>query len=388
MRAKADELVRGRSSLFSRLQAIADHVQQVNYIFIQLDAANAGGMIPRASARVFRTNYGDCKDKATLLRALLSTQGIVSYPLLVLQGSTTRVREDWPSPLQFNHVILAIQVDDTVESTAVLSHPELGRMLLFDPTNEFTPIGSVADTIMADSGLLLAGERGGMVRLPKELPESNRMERRVRATLDEFGGVVGTVEEEYFGHASVGARAERQRHGETEFRQRITRWLANTLPAARNTRVETADSWTENRFRMTADFASDKYGKLMRDELIVFKPVLVARRGAVALRKGVRTQPILLRPSRYSERYEITLPAGWAVEESIQPVALTTPFGSYQAACTHGEGKLVFERSLDLPAAELPVSEYETVRVFFEKIAQAEQTPVVLRRSRPAPAAP
>ena len=89
-------------------------------------------------------------------------------------------------------------------------------------------------------------------------------------------------------------------------------------------RVETADFWAENRFTMTTDFACANYGKLMRDELIVCKPVRVARRGFVALRKGTgpRTQPMLLRPSRYKERAEITLPPGCTVEETIRPVAV------------------------------------------------------------------
>ena len=384
MKAKADELVRGKADLFARLQALGGYAQDVNYIFIQLDAAHAGGMIPRLAPRVFRTNYGDCKDKATMLRALLATQGITSFPLIVQSGSTTHLREDWPSPLQFNHAILAIQVDASVDSPAVFTHPELGRLLVFDPTNEFAPIGSLADTLLADKGLLLAGARGGLIALPAERPESNRLERHVRATLNDLGGIEGTIKEEFFGQASAGPRAERRRNGETEYRRRIERWLAGTLPAAQTTRVETADFWAENRFTMAADFASAQYGKLMRDELLVFKPILVARRGAVALRKGARTQPVLLRPSRYTERTEITLPPGCTVEESILPVTLTTAFGSYQAACTAEGGKLTFERSLDLRAAELSVSDFEAVRGFFEKILQTEQTPVVLRRARPA----
>jgi hypothetical protein len=386
MKAKADELVRGKTDFFDRLRALAGYAQEVTYISIQLDAVNAGGYIPRAAARVFRTNYGDCKDKATLLRAMLATQGIASFPLIVQSGITTRVREDWPSPMQFNHAILAIQVDASVDSPAVFTHPALGRLLVFDPTNEFTPLGSLADAVLADQGVLLAGEQGGLIALPAELPESNRLERRVRATLDDLGGISGTIEEEFFGHASSGARAERRRNGEAEFRRRIERWLAGTLPAAQNTRVETADLWDENRFTMKTDFASAKYGKLMRDELIVFKPILVARRGAVALRKGEgpRTQPVLLRPSRYKERTEITLPAGCTVEETISPVALATAFGSYQAICTTEGTKLVFERSLDLQAAELPASDFEAVRLFFEKILQTEQSPVVLRRARVA----
>ncbi|HEY8994177.1 MAG TPA: DUF3857 domain-containing protein [Lacunisphaera sp.] len=384
MKAKADELVRGRSDLFGRLQALAGYAQEVTYISIQLDASHAGAMIPRAATRVFRTNYGDCKDKATLLRGLLATQGIVSYPLIVQTGTTTHVREEWPSPQQFNHAILAIQVDASVDSPAVFAHPGLGRLLVFDPTNEFTPIGSLADTVLADKGVLLAGEQGGLVTVPVEAPESNRVERRVRAALDDLGGIAGTIEEEFFGMASAAARAERRRNGEAEFRRRIERWLAGTLPSAQNSRVETADHFAGNRFTMTTDFASAKYGKLMRDELLVFKPILVARRGAVALRKGQRTQPVLLRPSRYTERTEITLPPGCTVEESISPVALTTAFGSYHAVCTAQDGKLLFERSLVMRAAELPATDFEGVRAFFDKIVQTEQTPVVLRRARPA----
>jgi len=388
IKTKADELVRGTTDFFARLQALARYAQEVTYISIQLDASNAGGYTPRAASRVFRTNYGDCKDKATFLRALLATQGIVSYPLIVQSGAMIHVREEWPSPEQFNHAILAIQVDASVDSPAVFTHPELGRLLIFDPTNEFTPIGSLADTLLADKGVLLAGARGGLITLPAERPESNRMERRVRATLDDLGGIAGTIEEEFFGQASASARSERRRNGEAEFRRRIEHWLAGTMPVAQTSRVETKDFWNENRFTMTADFASAKYGKLMRDELIVFKPILVARRGAVALRKGVRTQPVLMRPSHFTERTEITLPPGCTLEETIRPIALTAAFGTYQAACTTQDGKLIFERSLDLRTAELAVGDFETVRTFFEKITQTEQSPVVLRRAHLAALAP
>ena len=382
MKARADERVRAATTPFERLRVLAADVQQVNYIFIQLDAANVGGFIPRQAPRVFRSNYGDCKDKATLLRAMLATQGIVSYPLIVQAGATPRLREGWPSALQFNHAILAIQVDDTVNTPAVIQHPSLGRLLIFDPTNEFTPLGDLADGLLADQGLLLAGEHQGLITLPVTPPEANHLERRVRATLDGQGGITGTIEEKFFGQASASARAERRRHGEADFSRRIERWLATTLPAAQTTRVETDDAFEANRFSMTANFASVNYGKLMRDELLVFKPILVSRRGAAPLRKVKRTQPVLLRPSRYTERTEIALPRGCTVEETIPPVSLVTPFGSYHATVTFDAATLIFERALDLRAAEIPARDYEAVRSFFEKILQTEQSPVVLRRAR------
>ena len=380
IKSRAATLVANAATPWDRIRALCRYAQQVNYISIQLDAANAGGMIPRPATRVLQCNYGDCKDKTTLLRALLASQGVTAWPLIVTAGGRKEIRENWPSPLQFNHCILAISVDQSVEVPATITHPVLGRLVIFDPTNEFTPAGLLADERLANRGLLLAGSHSALVTLPEMNPEDNRLDRRLTARLDALGNIAGTVHEEFFGQASAGARAERYRDGKADFQKRIERWLAATLPALRTTRVETGDTFAEAHFTHDADFAAFGYGKMMRDQLLVFKPVLVARRNSTPLRKGPRTQPVVLSSSRYTERAEIELPAGYALDENIAPVALEASFGRYTAQASLDGGRLVFERALDLRAAEIPAADYERVRAFFEKIIQSEQSPVVLRR--------
>jgi transglutaminase-like putative cysteine protease len=49
--------------------------------------------------------YGDCKDKANLMRAMLRVLKIESYPIAIYSGDPTFVREEWasPGPIQPRH---------------------------------------------------------------------------------------------------------------------------------------------------------------------------------------------------------------------------------------------------------------------------------------------
>ena len=69
------------------------------------------------------------------------------------------------------------------------------------------------------------------------------------------------------------------------------------------------------------------------------------------------------------------------IDETPDPVKLETAFGSYSTSSSLADGKLVFTRALTMKSATLPVSEYGSVRQFFEKVRAAEQAPVVLVRT-------
>jgi len=381
IKARADTLVAGAATPWEKIARLCRFAQQVNYISINLNTATAGGMIPRPASRVLQCNYGDCKDKSSLLRALLRSQGITSHPVIVYSGDSTRVRPDWPSPNQFNHCILAIPVDDSVNLPGVLVHPGLGRILFFDPTNETTPPGWLAEANHGGHGLVLAGPQGLLVQLPSSSPQEDSVERTITARLDPLGGIAGTIVERFNGYASNSIRDERQPLSASDYRTKVIEpWLAHTLPSARVTQLEATDDFSAARLDLTIGFEARAYGKMMRDTLLVFKPVIVARRESMALKRGKRTQPIVIHPSSFTEKTEIELPPGYAVDEAFPPADIQSPFGHYTARAEVRDGRLHFERTRELRAATLPPEQFETARVFFEKILQAEQSPVVLRR--------
>lgn len=102
--AKAAELTKGAKSDDEKIRALYDYVStQLHYIGV---AFGIGRYQPHAAETVLENQYGDCKDKHTLLASLLSAAGIPAYPALI--GSSREVDADLPSPGQFDHVITVV----------------------------------------------------------------------------------------------------------------------------------------------------------------------------------------------------------------------------------------------------------------------------------------
>lgn len=47
-----------------------------------------GGIVPHPAEDILQNRYGDCKDKATLLQALLAAKGIYSQQVLINLGDS------------------------------------------------------------------------------------------------------------------------------------------------------------------------------------------------------------------------------------------------------------------------------------------------------------
>ena len=157
-------------------------------------------------------------------------------------------------------------------------------------------------------------------------------------------------------------RAERAAASDSGFRtETIEPWLTRSVAGASAERVAFADTFEHATAKLEVEFAAPVYGKAMRDTLLVFKPTIVARRDNVTLKRGARTQPIVLRPAIFSERTEIELPPGFAVDESFPPVDVSAPFGKYQAKAELQDGKVIFTRALALEYITVDASDGDAV---------------------------
>jgi hypothetical protein len=91
----------------AKVKALYEYVSRnIRYVSLSF---GLGRMQPHAASEVLANGYGDCKDKNTLLAALLDAEGI---PLdFVLIGSKLKLDPDIPAPSQFDHVITRVPVD-------------------------------------------------------------------------------------------------------------------------------------------------------------------------------------------------------------------------------------------------------------------------------------
>ncbi len=377
---KARQLIANAKTEYEKIQAIGRFVQKINYVSIQTGVGRGGGYRPHSAIEVFAKSYGDCKDKANLMRAMLRAINIPSYLVCIYSGDPTYVREEWPSPQQFNHCIIAIKVSEETKSPTIVNHAKLGHLLIFDPTDDTTPVGDLPDHEQGSLALLIAGEDGALLRMPVTPPEANLMERNVDASLAADGSIQVNVRERSTGQAAVNERRAFLGLPRSDYVKLVEGWIMRSVSGASITKVEPADDLMAGRFSLDVEFNAPRYGQVMSGRLLVFKPALVSRGEALALTNPTRRRAIMLESEAYTERAKIKLPEGLSVDEMPDPVKLDVPFGSYVTSYEVKDGHLHFYRSLTVRNVIIPPTQYEAVKKFFSAVRSAEQSPVVLMR--------
>ncbi len=377
---KANELTAAAKTEYDKIRAIANYVQNIQYISIQTGLGRGGGYRPHSSAEVLAKSYGDCKDKANLMRAMLKVVGIDAIPISIYSGDPNYVRASWPSPQQFNHCIIAVKVSDKTQASTIIQHPTLGRLLIFDPTDEETPIGDLPFHLQGSLALLDSKSETDLVRMPVTPPEMNQLERIATLQLTPDGGLSGQIKEQANGQTAASLRSEFRGMSKPDYTVKIETWLSRGITSAHLNKIEPTEDTGNGSFSLNLEFTANTYGQLMQNRLLVFKPVVVARREALSLTEATRKHPVVLHAIGFSETVRVQLPAGFVVDELPDPVKLQTAFGSYATSYEVKNNELVFKRSLSQQATTIAAADYESVRKFFESIRAAENSPVVLAR--------
>jgi Flp pilus assembly protein TadD len=106
IRVEADALTKGLSSDLEKAEALYDYVAK-NFRYVSLSLGLARYQ-PTGATDVLHNQYGDCKDKNTLLASLLEAEHLHTFSVLI--NSMRKIDPDVPSPLQFNHVITLLSL--------------------------------------------------------------------------------------------------------------------------------------------------------------------------------------------------------------------------------------------------------------------------------------
>ena len=226
--AKAQELVAGKTDFADKVQAIGEFVQQqIRYVAIEI---GIGGRQPHNASEIFHFRYGDCKDKATLLAAMLASVGIHSTWVYV---DTERgfMTPEAPS-IAGNHAIAAIQLPAGYESSklhSVVTTKSGKRFLIFDPTWEFTPFGVLESNLQGSYGILVDGRDSELVAFPVLDPQLNSVERTAHFKLAEDGSLKGEVTVRRNGDIAAYWRSVYHEASEKDQRRELSRVLGRDL---------------------------------------------------------------------------------------------------------------------------------------------------------------
>ena len=169
VKAKVAQLIAGKTTEEEKVKAVYSYVSlQIHYVGVSL---GIGRYQPHAAGEVMENQYGDCKDKHTLLAAMLAALGL--HPDAVLIGAGIRFNQAVPSPGSFNHLITRVEVS--------------GKPVWLDSTAEVAPYGMLLYGIRDRSALVVPDTGAAKVETTPALPPYPPMQ-----TMD----AVGTLDAE------------------------------------------------------------------------------------------------------------------------------------------------------------------------------------------------
>ncbi len=187
--SKAREVSSKADNEYDKIAAVYHWLEQrMNYVALEF---GEGGFIPYHPNEVYDRGYGDCKDGAVLLTAILRGMGIEeAYPALINTGGG--IHPDVPT-MWFNHAVTVLKLDKKKYGS---------KWLVLDTTAKTTKFG---DMPVADQGRWMlvvgAGENGEpeLVQSPLYPPEHNSWESQMEFLLRDDGSIEGTVSWKFTG---------------------------------------------------------------------------------------------------------------------------------------------------------------------------------------------
>jgi hypothetical protein len=376
-------LTAGSAGTLAKMRALAAFVQNnIRYVAVEL---GIGGYQPHTAGDVFTNGFGDCKDKATLLSSMLKEIGVDSTYVLVnvLRGAVTAAT---PANPGFNHVILAIQlpaglVDPSL--LAVKAQPQLGTILFFDPTNPYTPLGSLSGGLQGEFGLLAAPGGGELIQLPQLASRLSAVQRTAQMSLDDSGTLRGDVRE-----VLTGDRAARERgamasasHDPDHVR------LVESHIGAAFTSFQILKATVGNRqatdkpLEWNYSLEVGNYAKASGDLLIVRPRVLGGESSALLETREAR-QNLIEFPSteRDTDVFEIALPSGYQVDDLPGSVDVDDGFASYHSKTEVVGHSLRYTRTFEIHELSVPAAKAPELRDFYRTVWGDERAEAVLKR--------
>jgi hypothetical protein len=383
LKQKVASLMTSASTPLAKMKTLGDFAQRdIRYVAIEL---GIGGWQPHPAAEVFNHHYGDCKDKATLMGAMLHEIGIDSY-YVVINSERGSVTPDTPAHMGgFDHAIIAIKLPEGATDSslvATMTHPKLGKILFFDPTDELTPFGQLNGALQANYGLLVTPDGGDLVELPKLPSAMNGIQRTAKLSLSATGTVSGEVHE-----TQVGDRAWSQRWAlrtvtrDADKIKPIETLLSHSLATFQITKASVGNlQLTDQPFVYNYSVVAQNYAKPAGNLLLV-RPRFIGNKSSDLLEtKEPRKYPVEFDgPSQDTDTFEITLPAGYEVDDLPPPVNADYSFASYHSKTEVNGNTLKYTRTFEVKELSVPLSKVEDLKKLYRIIAGDERNTAVLK---------
>ena len=357
LKARALELTKNATTDIDKIHALYDYVAR-NFRYVSL-SFGVGRYQPHTAADVLANQYGDCKDKHTLLAGLLKAIGFDASSVLI--NSSRKIDPDVPSPSQFDHVITMVPLN--------------GKNLWMDTTTEIAPFQLLSYSLRKKQALVVPQSgTPGLMETPADSPVPNTQLAEVDGKISELGKLTGHVSLTFSGDSELSLRAA--------FRQ---------TPANKWNDLGKALAWMQGLRGDAKDVKADDPGKSMGPyhvEYTVEVPNFLdwSKKNSqlqlplTSLRLPESTEadenspdPFELGPpGTMTFRAKLELPPGFTAHAPL-PFSMSRDYGDYKATYSIEGNTFIAERKATLRVRDLPPARLRDYSAFRRAVAADEQ---------------
>src|ERR1700722_9149826 len=348
VRAKAEELTKGLDNDLDKTEALYDFVAK-NFCFVSL-SLGLGRYQPHAAGDVLHNQYGDCKDKHTLLASLLEAEGLHASSVLI--NSSRKLDLDVPSPAQFDHVITML--------------PMGKQEVWMDTTSEVAPFRLLAYSLRSKLALVIPADGSPHLEdTPADTPMPDSEISEVEGKINEIGKLEVHVHYTFRGDEELMLRSIFRRVPESQW-QRVVESV-NAGMGGEVTHLKISDpAATREPFTMAYDVAKPNFldwSKKKSDFLLPLCQFNLPDLG-VSDDSDADAEPLKLGPkAAYAYKIKLELPAKYTARAPL-PFSLKRDYADYQATYKLEGNIFSAERMLTLRQDEIPAPRAEDYQSF------------------------
>jgi len=365
IKAKVSELIKGKDTDEEKIRAIYHYViSEIRYLGLEFGIS---GHMPHEAAEIYKYKYGDCKDKATLLIAMLREADIETYYVLLRTRYSGELDLDLPS-FQFDHAIAAVSLH--------------GELIFLDGTAENYVYGDLPAMDQDAWAMVLIDGEGKFMKIPVQPAEENQRIREIKFNLAEDGSIKGEATISQSGIFAAYYRSIFKDLGETKRGEAIQNSLSSSCPGSVLEEFSFSDLVDlDVPVKQKYKFRAPHYAKKIGNKLH-FKPSIIERVESTSIvAKEERRYPMYFYNQYCSKnKIEITIPNNFEIERIPDNVELKLPFASYEVKYLIEGNIIKYERNYKFNTFEISKEYYSSFKEFIERIAKEDAQEIVLNQ--------
>jgi len=356
VRAKAQELTKGLNTDLDKTEALYDYVAK-NFRYVSL-SLGVGRYQPHAASDVLHDQYGDCKDKHTLLASLLEAEGLHADSVLI--NSSRKLDPDVPSPSQFDHVITMLPMGTGDKKEEVW----------MDTTAEVGPFRLLAYQLRKKQALVIPPVNPPstiaphLEETPADTPMPDSEVSQIDGKINDIGKLEAHVHYEFRGDEELMLRSVFRRVPEANW-QRVAENINASL-GGDVTNLKVSDpAATREPFTLSYDVSRVNFLDWSKKKSEIVLPLVQFNLPDVDTDDtDADADPLKLGPkAEYSYNIKLELPAKYTAHAPLA-FSLKRDYAEYLATYKVDAGVFIAGRKLTLRQDELPVARAEDYESF------------------------